>query len=115
MNNCPIEITDYESSLIAADWHEEQGQQHTADALRDMPPFMARATNEFYTGRGMSRSQAHPGSTYWLESWCRSRSGFHYRSQCGRKSGSSYHSGHITSKLYRWGSHCQSRSAKKFD
>lgn len=31
---CPVEITDHTSSLIAADWHEEQGNQIVADEIR---------------------------------------------------------------------------------
>lgn len=34
---CPVEVTDHTSALIAADWYEEQGRQHYADALREQP------------------------------------------------------------------------------
>ncbi len=33
--NCPIEVIDHESSLVAADWHEETGEQEWADAYRE--------------------------------------------------------------------------------
>jgi hypothetical protein len=34
---CPVEMVDHESSLIAADWYEEQGMQNWAEGIRIVP------------------------------------------------------------------------------
>jgi hypothetical protein len=44
MTICPINIVDYESSLIAADWYEEQGMQDYADSLREGCNYLNNAT-----------------------------------------------------------------------
>lgn len=43
--NCPVEMTDYVNSLIAADWYEEMGNDHTAEAIR----YASRNTITYYT------------------------------------------------------------------
>lgn len=94
MSECPVNMVDYESSLIAADWYEEQGEgliadqiRHTPDVVRLSfiyynvhPAFMSHCRSR-RTGRVYS--QASCNEVAFMNSICTSRCRLAQDSKCG--------------------------------
>lgn len=45
--NCPVEMTDYQSALIGADWYEECGRQDIAEQIRELSVYRSDRTSNF--------------------------------------------------------------------
>ena len=93
---CPIEVTDYESSLIAADWYEEQRIQEIADEIRDMlrQPLEQRihTVTSYRHIDDYKRSYCRSKANQSQGSWVVSSSGPSYYSSSGANSGITSHS-----------------------
>ncbi len=83
--NCPVEATDYESSLIQADWYEEHGYQEYADAIRYhvVGIYCLRYFPRYGTGR-YSYCSKSGRSRRVLVSICRTRDRARTRSTCSK-------------------------------
>ena len=87
--NCPIDITDYESSLIAADWYEENGFQDWADQIR----YSVRLTPELGASPQYTETNQRSGchsrihGRKWMWSRCGERKRLNYTiSRCSSRS-----------------------------
>jgi hypothetical protein len=69
MIDCPVEMVDYESALVQADWYEEQGELETADQIRLMITYPANTRYPFSILMiSTSRSRQLRGRDSWVAS-----------------------------------------------
>lgn len=96
MNVCPIEVVDYDSSLIAADWYEEQGLQDVADDIRNPNPCNSALAPHKKAWKKLSRCKASRHTTnvsicdsqswrLWQYSVCNTNIASRFTSKCNHK------------------------------
>lgn len=101
--NCPVQAIDHESALVQADWYEEQGEQHTADEIREMlshkvgawihTPTSYKNIPDNYRSYCTSR-----GSRTLMGSWCHSSSSRNFYSGSFTRYDASFTSSHSNSR-----------------
>jgi hypothetical protein len=86
MINCVVEVVDYESSLIQADWYEEHGEVEAAEQIRDRNSLYIGTRVEAKRSRSKSRSWSWSRSRSWSRSWSWSGSWSRSWSRSGSRS-----------------------------
>jgi hypothetical protein len=86
MTDCPVEVTDYESALVQADWYEEHGYQETAEQVRHRSSCFTRLPDTQWKKSSKCKSTHNHAISMCCSSGATTLK-YHYTSHCQARKG----------------------------